>query len=48
MLDITDRTQPKLVREVYYEGWYQTARKVDTSVRVSTYSIIDQRILWNW
>ena len=48
VLDISDRTHPTLVREVYYEGWYQTARKVDTSVRVSTYSSIEQRILWGW
>ena len=30
VLDISDRTQPRLIREVYYEGWYQTARKIDT------------------
>ncbi|MBA3465249.1 MAG: beta-propeller domain-containing protein [Deltaproteobacteria bacterium] len=48
VLDISDRTRPRLVREVYYEGWYQTARKVNTSVRVSTYASIDQPILWNW
>lgn len=48
VLNISDRTHPTLVREVYYEGWYQTARKVGTSVRVSTYSLIEQRYLWGW
>ncbi|MFN0247958.1 MAG: beta-propeller domain-containing protein [Kofleriaceae bacterium] len=48
VLDISDRTDVKLVREVYFEGWYQTARKIDTSVRVSTYSIINNQALWGW
>jgi hypothetical protein len=48
VLDITDRTAPKLVREVYYEGWYQTARKVNTSVRVSAYSLINRREINEW
>jgi hypothetical protein len=48
VLDITDRTAPKLVREVYYEGWYQTARKVDSSIRISTYSQINRREINDW
>lgn len=48
VLDISDRTAPTLLREVYYEGWYQTARKVDASVRVSTYASINQPVLWDW
>lgn len=48
VLDISDRTAPRLIREVYYEGWYQTARKIDTSVRVSTYSLIDRKEINGW
>ncbi len=48
VLDISDRTNPRLIREVYYEGWYQTARKIDTSVRVSTYSLIDRHEINGW
>jgi len=48
VLDISDRTNPRLVREVYYEGWYQTARKIDSSVRVSTYSLIDRHEINDW
>ncbi|MBA3453732.1 MAG: beta-propeller domain-containing protein, partial [Deltaproteobacteria bacterium] len=48
VLDISDRTAPRLIREVYYEGQYQTARKIDTSVRVSTYSLIDRHELNGW
>lgn len=48
VLDIADRTDVKLVREVYFEGWYQTARKVDSSVRVSTYGVINNRALYGW
>src|SRR5262245_20882841 len=29
VLDITNKNAPQLVREVFYEGWYQTARKID-------------------
>lgn len=46
--DITDRTEPTLLREAYFEGWYQTARKVDSSVRISSYASIDNPVLWNW
>lgn len=48
VLDISDRTAPRLIREVYYEGWYQTARKIDTSIRVSTYSLIDRQEINGW
>ncbi|HEY0251829.1 MAG TPA: beta-propeller domain-containing protein, partial [Kofleriaceae bacterium] len=41
VLDISDRTHPSLVREVYFEGWYDTARKVDNTVRMAAYSWLD-------
>jgi len=48
VLDITNKTAPQLVREVFYEGWYQTARKIDSSVRVAGYSMIEPSIMWGW
>jgi uncharacterized secreted protein with C-terminal beta-propeller domain len=48
VLDVTDRTAPKLVRELYYEGWYQTARKVNDSIRVAGYASIDPAVIWSW
>jgi len=48
VLDITDKTHPTLVREVFYEGWYNTARKVDSSIRMASYSLIDPAIMWGW
>ncbi|MBI4508593.1 MAG: beta-propeller domain-containing protein [Deltaproteobacteria bacterium] len=40
VLDISDRKKPALSREIYLEGWYQTARMVDASVRLGAYSWI--------
>jgi len=48
VLDVSDRTAPRLEREVFVEGWYQTARKNGTSVRLASYSWINNEILWNW
>jgi hypothetical protein len=48
VLDITNRSKPQLVREVFYEGWYQTARKVDSSIRLASYSLIEPSIMWGW
>jgi len=48
VLDISDRTHPTLVRELFYEGWYQTARKVDSSIRMSGYSMIQPAVYWSW
>lgn len=48
VLDITDRAAPATEREFYFEGSYQTARRIDTSVRVSSYASIDRPELWNW
>jgi hypothetical protein len=46
VLDLTDRTAPRLVKELYLEGWYQTAREVDGSVRLAAYSLING--YWSW
>ncbi len=48
VLDISNKNAPSLLREVFYEGWYQTARKVDSSIRMSGYSMIEPAITWNW
>ena len=48
VFDITDRRAPKLAKEVFYEGWYQTARKVDSSIRLSGYSMIEPGIMYGW
>jgi len=36
VFDIADPAAPELQREVWIEGWYQTARRTDNSVRVVT------------
>ena len=34
ILDVSNPAAPALEREVWLEGWYQTARRIDSSVRV--------------
>ena len=46
VLDVADRTQPRLLRELYVEGWYQTGREVGGSVRIGAYSWIN--LPWDW
>lgn len=46
VLDLSDRAQPRLEKELYLEGWYQTAREIDGSVRVAAYSYITG--FWSW
>jgi len=48
LLDVSNPAAPSLIRETWLEGWYQTARRVDTSVRLATYTWIDNPILWSW
>ncbi len=48
VLDVTDRAHPRLVRELYLEGWYQAARKVDTSVRAGIYTWMNIPGLYYW
>jgi hypothetical protein len=48
VLDISNKLAPRLVREVFYEGSYQTARKVESSIRMAGYSLIEPSIMWGW
>lgn len=48
VFDITDRAAPKVDREFYYEGYYQTARRIGSSVRMATYATLDRPELWSW
>jgi hypothetical protein len=48
VLDVSDQAHPALVREVYFEGHYQTARKIDSSVRVAGYSYLSVPALWRY
>jgi hypothetical protein len=48
VLDVSDRTSPQLLRELFVEGWYQTARKHETSVRLATHTWVNNAILWDW
>ncbi len=48
VFDISDRTNPHLVREVYFEGWYDTARKVNSTVRMAAYSWLSLPWFYGW
>lgn len=48
ILDVSDRTAPALERELYLEGYYQTGRLVDDSVRIGAYSWLNVPTLWGW
>jgi hypothetical protein len=48
VIDIADRAAPRLVREVYFEGQYQTAREIDGTVRIATHAWFDQAAVTNW
>lgn len=43
-VNVSDHANPTTTRELYIEGWYQTSRKIDTSVRVISYAQIN---LWD-
>ena len=38
VVDVSDRAHPSIMRELYLEGYYQTARKVDSTVRMVSYA----------
>lgn len=38
ILDVADAENPAVLRELYFEGYYQTGRRVDSSVRLIQYS----------
>ncbi len=48
VLDVSDPLNPTLDREVFVEGWYQTARKHGSSVRLASYAWVNNPILWSW
>ena len=48
VIDIGDRENPELLREVFLEGNYQTARLVDASVRVGSFSHTSVPGLRDW
>lgn len=48
ILDISDRTAPTLVRELFIEGSHQTGRLVDSSVRIGSYSWMNVPGLYDW
>ena len=48
VFDISNRAAPQATREFYFEGLYQTARRIESSVRMSSYAWLDRSELWNW
>ena len=48
VIDISDRTNPTASRELFIEGWYQTARRVDGTVRAVSYGMMDIPGLIYW
>ncbi|MBJ80075.1 MAG: hypothetical protein CMH60_02035 [Myxococcales bacterium] len=48
VLDITDRTNPSVTRELYIEGRYNTARKVASTVRFLSYAWMNVPGLRTW
>lgn len=48
VLDIADHAAPALVRELFIEGDYQTARMVEGSVRLGTYSWLQVPGVYDW
>jgi Beta propeller domain len=48
VLDVSNAADPKLVREVYLEGWYSTARLVDSTVRMAAYTYLNVPYFWGW
>jgi hypothetical protein len=41
VFDVSDPEAPSLVRELYLEGWYSTARLVDSTVRMAAYTSLN-------
>jgi len=48
VIDLNDPDSPRVVRELYLEGYYQTARKVVSSVHMIAYSWMDVPGLLYW
>jgi len=47
-IDLADPSLPEVVREVYIEGYYQTARSIDASLHLITYAVMDIPGLQYW
>jgi len=48
VVDMIDRANPVVARELYLEGWYKTAREVDGTVRLVSYGYLDTPGLRYW
>ncbi len=46
--DVAEATAPRLVRELYVEGTYLTARAIDSSIRVASYTTMNVPGLYDW
>ncbi len=48
VFNISDRSAPQVERELYMEGWYETAREVDGTVRMVSHGYLDVPGLVYW
>lgn len=48
VVDVSDHAHPNTIRELYIEGYYNTARKVDSTVRMVSYAWMNIPGLRNW
>ena len=48
VFNLSDRSAPQVERELYMEGWYQTAREVDGTVRMVSQGYLDIPNLVYW
>jgi len=48
VFNLSDRSAPQVERELYMEGWYQTAREVDGTVRMVSQGYLDIPGLVYW
>lgn len=48
VIDVSDPAAPKIAREAYLEGWYETARRIDSTVRMVSYSMIEVPGVYAW
>ena len=48
VFDVTDRHSPRVARELFLEGYYQTGRKVDETIRLISYGWLNIPDLRSW
>jgi hypothetical protein len=48
VFDVSSPSEPRLVRELYLEGFYSTARLVDSTVRMAAYTYLTLPYFWWW